>query len=144
MHKDFYASGFLYHSPSRQLLLQQPTSITNPISSWSLIGGIGFEGEDPKETFQNSVFLLLDIKITIVHPIYFYQRTDTDRTRYIHYSQVRKRQDFSSKNGVSFAWFSMRQIIKMHLPAQTEQDITVGIRVIDAATRKRLGEHTFQ
>lgn len=144
MHKDFYASGFLYHFPSRQILLQQYPSGHIESSSWQLFRGIGSQKENPESIFQHIILKLLSKKIEIVYPVYSYPYRDTNKNHFIVYAKVRTKEEFSSQNGTSFAWFSFKQILKLHLAAQTEHDITVGFRVIDAAARKRRGEHTFQ
>ena len=144
MHKDFYASGFLYHPPSQQILLQQSTSIENALSQWLLFGAGSSHEENPETTFQKIIFSLLAIELPVVYPVYFHPYENTQKNHYIVYAKVRRKEDFSGKNGMKFGWFSFRQILKMRLAKQTEHDITVGIRVIDAATRKRLGEHTFE
>ena len=144
MHKGFYASGFLYHPHSKQILLQQFTPIANILSPWLLFGGVGSGEENPGAIFQHAILELLHVKIDMVYPVYSYPYKDTDKSHFIVYSKIRKKENFSARNGVTFAWFSMRQIFRLPLSEQTQHDITVGIRVIDAATRKRLGEHTFQ
>lgn len=144
MHKKFYASGFLYHSPSQRILLQQSNSIPPTSSSWLLFGGQYLEKEDPKALFENIIFKLLDIKIKVVRPIYSYFNYTTGEFQYIVYSQLSKFQNFSSKNGLTFAWFSFKDVLKLKITEQTKHDIVVGQRVIEATERKSRGEHTFQ
>jgi hypothetical protein len=144
MHKDYYASGFLYHPSSEQILLQQSSSIASTSSPWSLFGGLYLEEEKPEAFFKNIIFKLLDIEINVVHPIYSYFDENKDKDQYIGYSSVNTFKDFSSKDGMTFAWFSFKEVIKLQATTQMKHDIVVGKRVIEAATRKRLGEHTFQ
>jgi hypothetical protein len=144
MHKDFYTSGFLYHPSSQQILLQQDNSLSTTSSPWLLFGGSYLEQEEPEASFKNVIFNLLDIKINVVHNVYSYFNETMDKNQYIGYSTVRSRQTFSSKNGLTFAWFSFKDVLKLQATKQTKHDIVVGQRVIEAATRKRLGEHTFQ
>ena len=144
MHKDFYASGFLYHPASEQILLQQNTSVSHISSPWSLVGGSYMEEDAPEASFKDIILNLLDIKISVVYPVYAYFNEDTEKNQYIGYSTVKTRHNFSSKNGLTFAWFSFRDVLKLPTTKQTKHDIVVGQRVIEAATRKREGIHTFQ
>jgi len=145
MHKDFYASGFLYHPPTEQILLQQHDALSpTSSSSWSLFGGIYLEEEKPEVLFKNVIFKLLDIEISVVHPVYSYFDETVDKSQYVGYSTVKKLQNFSPKNGLSFAWFSFREVAKLHITLQMKHDIVVGQRVIEASRRKHLGQHTFQ
>jgi hypothetical protein len=50
---------------------------------------------------------------------------------------------FPSTKKAAFAWFSFKQIQKLRIPDQIKQDIIVGQRVIDSATRKSLGQQTI-
>jgi hypothetical protein len=87
---------------------------------------------------------LLEIEINVVHPIYSYFNADKEKNQFIGYSTIKTRQQFSPKNGLTFAWFSFKDVLKLQTSKQMKHDIVVGQRVIEAATRKRLGEHTFQ
>ena len=144
MHKNFYASGFLYHPQSQQILLQQNNSIANMSSPWLLFGGHYSEKEEPEALFKNIVSKLLDIEVGVVHPIYSYLNENNDAFQYIVYSKLSKFQNFSSRNGLTFGWFSFKEVLKLRVTEQTKHDIVVGQRVIEAAVRKSLGEHTFQ
>ena len=143
MHKSFYASGFLYHAASRQILLQQNTSVPPASSNWSLFEVVS-EQEEPEISFKKIISDLLNIKIAKFHTVYSYFNEHKDQDQYIGYSTVKARQQFSPKNGITFAWFSFKDVLKLQTSAQMKHDIVVGQRVIEAATRKRLGEHTFQ
>lgn len=144
VHKNFYASGFLYHPSSQQILLQQNNLTPSTSSSWLLFGGRCLEKEDPKALFENIIFELLDIKIKVVRSIYSYLNENTGESQYLVYSKLSKFQNFSSKSGLKFAWFSFKDILKLKIREQTKHDIVVGQRVIEAARRKSRGEHTFQ
>lgn len=144
MHKNFYASGFLYHPPSQQILLQQESPIANISSSWLLFKELYLGEEEPETLFKNTIFKLLDIEIGTVYPIYSYLDDTTNEFQYILYSQLRKFQNFFSRNGLIFTWFSFKEILKLKITEQTKHDIVVGQRVIEAAGRKSRGEHTFQ
>lgn len=144
MHKDFYASGFLYHHKTAQILLQQ-TNSADQNSSWSLFEKKAIKDKTGEETFVEIFFEHLDIKLKIntVNSIYTYSAKDG--TEYnIYYAQVKKlhKSTDSSKNG--FSWFSFKQIQKLNLSEQTKQDILIGQRVIDSYIRKSLGQKTIE
>lgn len=144
MHKNFYASGFLYHPQSQQILLQQNNSIANMSSPWLLFGGSYLEEEGPEGLFKDVIFKLLDIEIGVVHTVYSYLNESNDAFQHIVYSQLNEFQNFSSKNNLTFGWFTFKEVLKLKISEQTKHDIVVGQRVIEAAVRKSLGEHTFQ
>ena len=50
MHKLFYASGFLYHSPTEQILLRQMSSLKNSIADMAHGWWHSFKG---RRTSQN-------------------------------------------------------------------------------------------
>lgn len=143
MHKKFYASGFLYHPASQQILLQQNSS-NSPQSLWSLFVEEYSETENPVKLFKNKISNLLDINLKIVRPVYSYLDEDTEEFQYIVYSKVPKLKKFSSKKGLTFCWFNFKDVLKLKINEQTKHDIVVGRRVIEAAGRKSRGEHTFQ
>ncbi|HWY78921.1 MAG TPA: hypothetical protein VNW29_01045 [Candidatus Sulfotelmatobacter sp.] len=142
MHKKFYASGFLYHLPSQQILLQQDISSQNLLSQWFLFGKHHTEKEDPGIMFKNAVKEFLEITIPTVHPIYSYEKENTNHC--IFYAEIDELQDFSATNNSIFNWFSFKNVLKLQIAEQTKHDIVVGQRVIEAASRKSRGEHTFQ
>lgn len=142
MHKNFYASGFLYNPYSQQILLQQQALSTTLFSPW-LFGGFYKEKEAPEIIFKNIIFDLLDIRIDAVYPVYSYFNENTSTNQIIVYSELKVFQNFSSKNGIAFVWFSFKDVAKLHIAEQIKHDIVVGQRVIDAALRKQRGEHSF-
>jgi hypothetical protein len=142
MHKTCYASGFLYHSASEQILLQQDTTAQNVTSQWLLFGGEHTEKENPEKTFQNIINKLLKIKIASVIPVYSYENGNVTQT--IVYAEVDELREISPKNDFLFNWFTFKNALKLPLSVQTKHDIVVGQRVIEAASRKSRGEHTFQ
>lgn len=136
MHKTSYASGFLYHLPSQQILLQQKTPTTSTHSApWSLFTSPYSENEDPKEIFKNIIFDLLHIKIDTVHLVYSYFNENTSMNHVIVYAELNDLQNFS-KNGITYAWFSFRDVTKLNIAEQTKHDIVIAQRVIDDAARK--------
>lgn len=144
MRKKFYASGFLYHLPSQQILLQQQTPTLPAIASpWFLFNNSYSEREEPNEIFKNIIFDLLHIKIDNIHPVYSYVNDNTNTYQTIIYSELQEFQDFSPKNGLTFCWFSFKDVLKLYASEQIKHDIVVGQRVIDAKRRKSEGKHTF-
>jgi ADP-ribose pyrophosphatase YjhB (NUDIX family) len=73
VHKPFYASGFLYHLGTAQILLHQPTD-TIVASSWHLLGGKGTKGEDTKIAFKRITHELVKVKLDLknIIPVYDY------------------------------------------------------------------------
>lgn len=143
MHKNFYASGFLYHLPSQQILLQQQQSSSQVTSQWNLFNTSYNDGEDASEVFKKLILDLLQVKIDPVYAVYSYVNESTDTQQTILYSELQEFQEFSPKNGLVFNWFSFKDVTKLPLPEQIKHDIVVGQRVIDAARRKSEGLHTF-
>lgn len=144
MHKDFYASGFLYHLPSGKILLQQST--LDPSSLWSLFGKQGLYKESAEVTFQRVINDLLHVKLPLatIYPIYTYFYRDIHKDHAIVYAEVEEMQPFSSIKTVRCSWFTLKQILKLELLEQTRHDITVGQRVISARMRKSLGLQTLE
>lgn len=142
MHKTLYASGFLYHLDSQQILLQQDTSSQNLSSQWLLFEKAYTEKAIPETIFKNIISEILHIKIDNVYSVYSYENENTNQC--VFYSELASLQDFPSKNGLLFKWFSFRDVRGLQLTEQTKHDIVVGQRVIEASGRKMRGEHTFQ
>jgi hypothetical protein len=144
MHKDFYASGFLYHPKSQQILLQQPNTADGG-TEWSLFEGEGLDRETAAETFKRIVFshLHLELQSKNIFPIYSYLHDDKGKNNFIHYAIVKKLEIFPNTKKTLFSWFTFKQIQKLHISNQIKQDIIVGQRVIDSAVRKSLGQQTI-
>lgn len=122
MHKPFYASGFLYHSPSQQILLQQSAN-KNPLK-FDLFKGKSQNGTDPKVVFQRCVEKTLGISIapSSVHTVYDYIH-DTDGEQFIFYIEVKK--------GIpDDGWILLSKVSKYSMSEQTRHDILIGERVI--------------
>lgn len=141
MHKDFYAGGFLFNPYSEKILLQQHTTDPQSSSPWFLFGNACFEQDSPNEIFTKKIFELLNIKIKDVFSVYSYTNEFVLKKQSIVYAEFEKLQNFPSKNGYSFAWFSFKEVLKLQITKQMKHDIVVGQRVIEAATRKKLGEY---
>jgi hypothetical protein len=145
MHKDFYASGFLYHPKTQQILLQQQNN-DDTGTGWSLFEGESLNEETADETFKRIIFLHLKIELKPknIFPIYSYIHATKNKNNFIHYAIVNKLGKFPENNNTLFSWFSFKQIQKLHIPNQIKQDIIVGQRVIDSAIRKSLGQQTIE
>jgi hypothetical protein len=143
MHKTFYASGFLYHSSSQQILLQQHTYSSSSLSLWSLFGESYTEKEEAQSVFKKTIDDLLGIPLDIVYPVYSYFNESAKANQVIFYSEVESLQQFPAKNGRIFEWFSFKTVLKLPTTKQTKHDIVVGQRVINAALRRERGEHSF-
>ncbi len=145
MHKRFYASGFLFNLPSQQILLQQTTPISPTSSSpWQLFSAPYSENEEPNEAFKKLIFDLLGIKIENIQPIYSYIDDNTKVQQTIMYGELETLHDFPAKDGLTFAWFSFKDVLKLQAAKQIKHDIVVGQRVIDAIRRKAEGQHTSE
>jgi hypothetical protein len=142
MHKQFYASGFLYHLPSEQILLQQDISSENLSSPWLLFEKSHTEIEIPETVFKNIISEVLYIDIDTIYPVYAYERDNANQN--VFYSELETFQDFSSTDELIFKWFSFRDIRSLQITEEMKHDIVVGQRVIEASGRKSRGEHTFQ
>ncbi len=143
MHKDFYASGFLYHHKSQQILLQQINSADqNPL--WSLFGKKAIKNKTGEETFRDIFFDELGIKLKLNNINSIYTYSPKDGVDYnIYYAVVKRLHKSKSSSKTEFAWFNFKQIQKLNLSEQTRQDIMVGQRVIDSFIRKSQGLRTI-
>lgn len=143
MHKNFYASGFLYHPRSEQILLQQTNSAgQNP--SWSLFGKKEIKNKTGQETFRDIFYDCLGIKLKLQNINSVYTYSSNDGANYnIYYAKVKRLHKPPSSSKTEFAWFNFKQIQKLNLSEQTRQDILIGQRVIDSSIRKGLGQKTI-
>ena len=146
MHKDFYASGFLFHLPTQQILLQQQKKTSNASPVWSLLGTKSKPKEDEKNAFQRIIHktLKLKIKLNAIEPIYSYFHKEMERENFLLYAQMTKAKKFSPKSGTTFAWFTFKQVLKLPVEEQTKHDIVVGQRVVASKARKLSGEQTLE
>jgi hypothetical protein len=144
MHKKFYASGFLYHSRSQQILLQQQIS-ANKEPMWFLFGGEGSGDDNGEEAFSRVIDDILNIKLKLsaVFPVYKYFHEEMKRDNYIIYAKIGRLEKFLETKDTVFGWFNFKQVQKLNLSEQTKHDIMVAQRVIDSATRRSLGQQTI-
>ena len=145
MHKGFYASGFIYHIRSQQILLQQQITADNN-SEWSLFGVNGSGNQTAEEVFKKAIQKLLHIELKpkAVLPIYKYFLEEMKKDHYICYAKISKLEKFPATKKTNFGWFSFKQIQKLNLSEQTKHDLVVGQRVINSALRKSLGQQTIE
>lgn len=139
MHKDFYASGFLFHSLSNQILLQQHTA-ADAVSPWSLIGGHSEGKQDPEVVFKDALVTCLGLCPDVVYPVYTYGNETGEKPQHIFYGELPDLQEIPPCHGLTFCWFTFKQVISLDASEQAKHDIIIGQRVIDAAVRKRLGQ----
>ncbi len=133
MHKHFYASGFLYHSPSQKILLQQTITDTKP--SFTLFCRKCTGNNDHKTSFQQIIADELGITIPIesIFHVYDYVTQDTEEIRFVFYADVSglgTEVDFKREG--STEWFTVKQLSKLKLHRQINHDLMIGQRVIRA------------
>lgn len=139
MHKPFYASGFLYHPPTQQILLQQSTKVLpNESSFWIMVGGVNEKSETPDYSFRRIMHKSLKVKLhpKSIFPVYDYFRNDNKILNYVFYGEVANIKKIKLPKSGIFSWFSFKQVGKLSLTGQTRQDITVAKRCIDAKSRE--------
>ena len=146
MHKDFYASGFLFHLPTQQILLQQQKNAKNASPTWSLFVTKSKAKEDEKTAFRRIIHKTLKVKLSLkdIEPIYVYFDEGMDRNNSLLYGKVGRVKNFPSKKGISFSWFTFKQVLKLPVDEQTKHDIVVGQRVVASKARKLQGLQTLE
>ncbi|MBI3984753.1 MAG: hypothetical protein HY344_02310 [Candidatus Levybacteria bacterium] len=144
MHKDFYASGFLYHPKTQQILLQQITS-TSDSPSWTLLGKNSTKGRSGQEVLKELLQEVLNLKIKIdkIKEVYSYFSKKFNQDHNIYYVEVKRLYRKSPLENTTVSWFTFKQIQKLNVSEQTKQDIIIGQRVIDSSIRKSLGQRTI-
>jgi hypothetical protein len=139
MHKSFYASGFLYHSPSDQILLRRQSD-SDKTSQWDLFRGTTKGLETTESSFRELISKLLHITIHKVHTVYSYVDDETNTHHSIVYSRLDTLETFSDSLPFECRWFSFKDVTKLPIAKQTKHDIVIGQRVIQAAFRTLHGE----
>lgn len=137
MHKLFYASGFLYHSPTEQILLRQMTSLKAPSPTWHMVGGIALKDEEPLKTFERCIHDLIDVKLNSkrIFPVYDYFHNLHSTMHYVFYAEVKKLFAIAHDDKRGLAWVTFKQTTKLPFDAQTRQDVIIAERVIKAQAR---------
>jgi hypothetical protein len=135
VHKPFYASGFLYHSPTQQILLQQFKS-GNSVNL-VLFRGSSCNGETPQAVFQKCVEQALGtvIDASSIHPVYDYVHENLGE-QFVFYVEVAGAtpKEYKSKNKTE--WLPLLKVPKRSMNEQTLHDIIVGERVIRSLYEK--------
>lgn len=141
MHKGVYASGFLYHLPSQQILLQQNN---NSVPKWSLFGQKSKAKKDPLVLFQEAIFNSLDLKLPIkaIYPVYDYFNDESEENCFIFYAEIKQKRKLGLGKDSNMEWFTFKQTTKLSFLDQTRQDIIVAERVIKLKARNELAKIT--
>ena len=136
MHNDFYASGFLFHYPTQQILLQKTITAQDQQSQWTLFVGKKEKEEKSSDTFHRVIVeqLKLNLPNASIFSVYDYIHEKTGHLHFVHYGQIDKLREFVIP-GALFSWFTFKQITKLPMSQLTRQDITVGQRVINLVIR---------
>lgn len=129
MHKPFYASGFIYHSPSQQILLQQFENGND--AKLVLFRGKNTNGENPETVFQKCVEKALGTTIptSSIHPVYDYVH-DKLGEHFIFYVEISEAAPAAYKSKNASTWCPLAKLSKYSMSEQTRHDIIVGVRVI--------------
>lgn len=137
MTKLFYTCGFLYHLSTQQILLHQSKQDISPKPVWKLFGGMSRAGEDAQSAFGRIVFEQLELKVPLKNllPVYDYVLNTRNIIHYVLYAEVSKLHTVSQNDHGVYNWFTMRQITKLPIHAQSKHDIVVSERVINAEAR---------
>jgi hypothetical protein len=134
MHKPFYASGFLYHQSTQQILLQHLTN-DNEDSKLVFFRGKSQNGNNPQTVFRECVEEALGISIpeSNIHPVYDYVHAQLGE-HFIFFVEVTEVAPKTYKSKNKTEWFHLSKLSKFNMSEQTRHDIVVGERVIRALT----------
>lgn len=113
--------GFLYHSGSQQILLQQRTK----------------EGSEVWEQLED----LAHYVSKGILPVYDY--VAKGQKYFISYAEIKETNEYPATKNCRFKWFSPKEISKLPMTPQTKQDLIVCRRVIDSQIRKNAGERSI-
>ena len=127
MHKPFYASGFLFHLPSQQILLQQLT--TDNETKLTLFRELSNNGEKPQSVFRHCIETTLGISIpeSSIYPVYDYIH-ETLGEHFIFYADIVNLEKISAKEKTKC--IVLAKLSKFKMNEQTRHDIIIGERVI--------------
>lgn len=134
MHKRFYASGFLFHLDTQQILLHQPQTLIDPSSLWCMFSHLGNVGEDAQRIFTIALSERINVQIeaTCIYPVYDYYSESLRKDHYIFYALVPKTNPLFLRANDTVSWFTFKQLTKLPLSDQTKHDIMISERVIRA------------
>lgn len=138
VHKPFYASGFLYHLKTQQILLHQPSSRNDSSSLWSMFGGMSNNGENAQDVFTRIMYRLVKLQLLAKHiyPVYDYYFHARNKIHYVFYALIKDMRELPISTSDTMSWFTFKQTSKLLFDDQTKQDIVVSERVINAAARE--------
>jgi len=140
MQKKNYASGFLYHPETHQILLQQLKTPGNKY--WTLFGIDNASEENIKDRLLEEINESLNLKIKFDSIYSVYNYVHKEKNVFIFYAVVNKVHEILSSDCL-YSWFTFKQIQKLPVTEQTKQDLIVGQRVIDSFIRKSMGLRTI-
>jgi hypothetical protein len=129
MHKSSYASGFLYHSASQQILLQQTNQ--NHEDQLVMFGAKSHPGKDPRAVFKSCVEEALGVSLadSAIHPVYDYVH-DQLGAQFIFFVEMSGPDINVDLRHHNAAWLMLSKLSKCNMSEQTRHDITIGGRVI--------------
>lgn len=129
MQKAFFASGFLYHSSSQQILLQQFTN--GDTVTLSLFRGKSRNDTEPLVVFQRCIEETLGVKIksSAIKPVYDYVHRNLGE-HFIFFVEIGDTAAKSYASKSKTAWVSLAKLAKANMSEQTRHDIIIGERVI--------------
>jgi hypothetical protein len=133
--KSFYTSGFLYHSPTHQILLQQyAPDDKQPLTLFQVKGS---KGENPSDVFHRFIQETLDITLSAdaVLPIYDYVHNRLG-DQFVFYVDTKEMIQPANETNAT-TWVPLAKLSKAHLAEQTRHDIIIGERVIRAALEQK-------
>lgn len=129
MHKPFYASGFIYHQPTQQILLQQFKN--GDETKLILFREVSNNGHDPKTVFQKCLEKTLGVSVPSksIKPVYDYMH-DQLGAHFIFFAEVSGKtpKNYTTKNKTE--WCPLSKLSKLSMSEQTRHDIVVAERVI--------------
>jgi hypothetical protein len=129
--KPYYTSGFLYHSASQKILLQQLNSDQD--SKLVMFCEKSISGTDPQTVFKECVEKILGTAISLssIHPVYDYihDKLGEHFIFYVEITDVEPKQ-YLSENKTT--WLPLAKLSKQNMSEQTRHDIIVSERVIRA------------
>jgi len=140
VHKHVYASGFLYHLPTEQILLQQPITRDASPSAWNMFGGESLRGEDAQTAFRRIMYDHIKIRLEPkrLFPVYDYMPDANHIVHYVFYAEVKRLYTFPSYDKGTLSWFTFKKVAKLGLAPQVKQDVMISERVIGAQARSNL------
>lgn len=129
MHTSFYASGFLYHQPSQQILLQQFQR--GDTINHTLFRAKSRKGGVPRVVFQKCVEEALGVSIpsSAIHPVYDYIH-DNLGEHFVFFVDVSNRAPQTYRSAIKTEWLTLSKLSKFPMSEQTRHDIIIGERVI--------------